>query len=153
VLDCFADARNDADTESQNLMSQSHQLLHPKTWKRAPGYANGIAAEGRLVFLAGQIGWNAELKFESEDFVAQARQALANIAALVAEAGGKPEHVTRLTWYVLDKREYLSRLRELGEAYRGVMGAHFPAMSLVQVGALVEDKAKLEIEATAVVPK
>jgi enamine deaminase RidA (YjgF/YER057c/UK114 family) len=133
-------------------MTHSHQLLHPKSWKQPKGYANGIAAEGRLVFLAGQVGWNADATFESDDFVAQVRQALSNIVALVAEAGGKPEHVTRLTWYVLDKREYLSRLRELGAAYRDVMGQHFPAMTLVQVGALVEDRAKVEIEATAVVP-
>jgi enamine deaminase RidA (YjgF/YER057c/UK114 family) len=130
-----------------------HQLLHPKNWKQPPGYANGIAAEGRLVFLAGQVGWNAEQKFESADFVAQARQALANIVTLVAEAGGGCEHIVRLTWYVLDKREYISRLRELGDAYRSIMGRHFPAMTLVQVEALVEDKAKVEIEATAVVPK
>ena len=130
-----------------------HQFLHPRTWKQPKGFANGIAAEGRLVFLAGQVGWNAEQIFESEDFVEQTRQALANIATLVAEAGGKPEHIVRLTWFVLDKRDYLSRLRELGDAYRRVMGKHFPAMSLVQVGALVEDKAKVEIEATAVVPK
>jgi enamine deaminase RidA (YjgF/YER057c/UK114 family) len=130
-----------------------HQLLHPKNWKRPNGYANGIAAEGRLVFLAGQVGWNAEQKFESADFVAQARQALANIVALVAEAGGGPEHIIRLTWYVLDKREYLSRLRELGDVYRSIMGRHFPAMTLVQVGALVEDDARVEIEATAVVSK
>jgi enamine deaminase RidA (YjgF/YER057c/UK114 family) len=130
-----------------------HQLLHPKNWKRPNGYANGIAAEGRLVFLAGQVGWNAEQKFESADFVAQARQALANIVALVAEAGGSPEHIIRLTWYVLDKREYLSRLRELGDVYRSIMGRHFPAMTLVQVGALVEDDARVEIEATAVVSK
>jgi enamine deaminase RidA (YjgF/YER057c/UK114 family) len=134
-------------------MTQPHQLLHPKNWNRPNGYANGIAAEGRLVFLAGQVGWNAEEIFESDDFVAQVRQALANVAALVAEAGGGPEHVTRLTWYVLDKREYLSRLRELGEVYRSVMGQHFPAMTLVQVSALVEDRAKVEIEATAVLPK
>ncbi len=133
-------------------MTQPHQLLHPRNWKRPPGYANGVVAEGRLVFLAGQVGWNAGQVFESNDFVAQTRQALANIVALVAAAGGKPEHVTRLTWFVLDKREYLSRLRELGEVYRDVMGRHFPAMTLVQVGALVEDKAKVEIEATAVVP-
>jgi enamine deaminase RidA (YjgF/YER057c/UK114 family) len=133
-------------------MTDTHQLLHPKSWKQPKGYANGIAAEGRLVFLAGQVGWNAEETFESDDFVAQVRQALSNIVALVAEAGGAPEHVTRLTWYVLDKREYLSRLRELGAAYRSVMGHHFPAMTLVQVGALVEDRAKVEIEATAVVP-
>ena len=106
-----------------------------------------------MVFLAGQVGWNAEQRFESGDFVAQARQALANIATLVAEAGGRAEHITRLTWFVLDKREYLSRLRELGEAYRGVMSKHFPAMTLVQVGALVEEGAKVEIEGTAVVPK
>jgi enamine deaminase RidA (YjgF/YER057c/UK114 family) len=130
-----------------------HQFLHPKNWKQPKGFANGIVAEGRLVFLAGQVGWNAEQIFESDDFVAQARQALANIAALIAEAGGKPEHVTRLTWFVLDKREYLTRLRDLGDAYRSVMGRHFPTMTLVQVGALVEDRAKVEIEATAVVPK
>jgi len=134
-------------------MTDAHQRLHPRHWKQPKGYANGIAAEGRLVFLAGQVGWNAEEKFESDDFVAQVRQALANVVALVAEAGGQPEHVTRLTWYVLDKGEYLARLRELGDAYRSVMGRHFPAMTLVQVGALVEDRAKVEIEATAVVPK
>jgi enamine deaminase RidA (YjgF/YER057c/UK114 family) len=134
-------------------MTDAHQLLHPRHWKQPKGFVNGIAAEGRLVFLAGQVGWNAEQIFESDDFVVQVRQALANTVALVAEAGGKPEHITRLTWYVLDKRDYLSRLRELGDAYRGVMGRHFPAMTLVQVGALVEDRAKVEIEATAVVPK
>jgi enamine deaminase RidA (YjgF/YER057c/UK114 family) len=134
-------------------MTQPHQPLHPRSWKAPKGFVNGIAAEGRLVFLAGQVGWNPEQIFESEDFVAQTRQALANIVALVAEAGGKPEHIVRLTWFVLDKREYLSRLRELGAAYRTVMGRHFPAMTLVQVGGLVEDKARVEIEATAVVPK
>jgi enamine deaminase RidA (YjgF/YER057c/UK114 family) len=134
-------------------MTEPHQFLHPRTWKQPKGFANGIVAEGRLVFLAGQVGWNSEQVFESDDFVAQTCQALANIVALVAEAGGGPEHVVRLTWFVLDKKDYLSRLRELGDAYRAVMGKHFPAMSLVQVGALVEDKAKVEIEATAVVPK
>jgi enamine deaminase RidA (YjgF/YER057c/UK114 family) len=133
-------------------MNRPHQLLHPRNWKQPKGFANGIAAAGRTVFLAGQVGWNAEQRFDSEDFVAQARQALGNIVTLVAEAGGTPEHITRLTWFVLDKHEYLSGLRELGEAYRTVMGRHFPAMTLVQVGALVEDKARLEIEATAVVP-
>jgi len=131
---------------------QIHTFLHPRDWKPAKGFSNGVAAQGRMVFLAGQVGWNAEQKFESEDFVAQAQQALANIVTLVAEAGGRAEHITRLTWFVLDKRDYLSRLRELGEAYRSVMGKHFPAMTLVQVGALVEDEARLEIEATAVVP-
>jgi enamine deaminase RidA (YjgF/YER057c/UK114 family) len=133
-------------------MTQPHQLLHPRAWKRPTGYANGMAAEGRLVFLSGQVGWNAEQRFESADFVAQTRQALANIVALVAEAGGKPEHIVRLTWFVLDKGEYLARLPELGDAYRSLMGRHFPAMTLVQVGALVEERAKVEIEATAVVP-
>jgi len=135
-------------TQSQT----THQFLHPRNWKPAKGYANGVAAEGRTIFLAGQIGWNTEQKFESRDFVAQTRQALRNIVAIVQEAGGRPEHVTRLTWFVTDKKEYLSRLAELGEAYRGVMGKHFPAMTMVQVVALMEDDAKVEIEALAVVP-
>lgn len=130
-----------------------HAFLHPKHWKPAKGYANGVAAEGRMIFVAGQIGWNAEQKFESGDFIAQTRQALQNIVAVVGEAGGKPEHITRLTWFVTDKKEYLSRLAEVGEAYRSVMGMHFPAMTMVQVAALVEDGAKVEIEASAVVPK
>jgi enamine deaminase RidA (YjgF/YER057c/UK114 family) len=130
-----------------------HQMLHPRHWKRAKGYANGIAAEGRIVFVAGQIGWNADQKFESQDFVAQTRQALENIVAVVREAGGAPEHVTRLTWFITDKNEYLSRLAEVGEAYRSVMGTHFPAMTMVQVVALVEGEAKVEIEASAVIPR
>jgi enamine deaminase RidA (YjgF/YER057c/UK114 family) len=130
----------------------AHKFLYPRGWKPAKGFSNGVVAEGRMVFLAGQVGWNAEQRFESRDFVAQARQALANIVTLLGEAGGRAEHITRLTWFVLDKHDYLSRLRELGEAYRSVMGRHFPAMTLVQVGALVEDEAKVEIEATAVVP-
>jgi enamine deaminase RidA (YjgF/YER057c/UK114 family) len=131
----------------------AHAFLHPREWKPAKGFSNGVVAEGRTIFLAGQVGWNAEQRFESRDFVAQARQALANILTLVAEAGGRAEHITRLTWFVLDKKEYLSHLRELGEVYRGIMGKHFPAMTLIQVGALVEDEARLEIEATAVVPR
>jgi enamine deaminase RidA (YjgF/YER057c/UK114 family) len=134
-------------------MTQVHKFLQPRSWKQPKGFANGIVAEGRMVFLAGQIGWNAEQKFESGDFVAQARQALANVVALVEEAGGRAEHVTRMTWFVVDKQEYLSRLSDLGDAYRSVMGLHFPAMTLVQVVALVEDQARVEIEATAVVPK
>jgi enamine deaminase RidA (YjgF/YER057c/UK114 family) len=130
-----------------------HQVLHPRHWKRAKGYANGVAAEGRVIFVAGQIGWNAEQKFESQDFVAQTRQALQNVIAVVREAGGTPEHITRLTWFITDKKEYLSRLAEVGEAYRSVMGSHFPAMTMVQVVALVEDDAKVEIEASAVMPK
>ena len=131
----------------------THAFLHPRGWKPAKGFSNGVVAEGRMIFLAGQVGWNAEQKFESRDFVAQARQALANVVTLVAEAGGRVEHITRLTWFVLDKKEYLSHLRELGEVYRAIMGKHFPAMTLIQVGALVEDEARLEIEANAVVPR
>src|SRR5262245_27263156 len=129
------------------------QLLHPKHWARAKGFANGIASEGRLVFVAGQVGWNAEQRFESDGFVAQVEQALANIVAVLAEAEARPEHLVRLTWYVTDKREYLSHLGEVGRAYRRVIGRHFPAMTLVQVAALLEDRAKVEIEATAVVPQ
>jgi enamine deaminase RidA (YjgF/YER057c/UK114 family) len=129
-----------------------HELLHPRHWKRPKGYANGIAAEGRTIFVAGQVGWNAEQQFDSADFVAQTRQALENAVAVVREAGGAPEHITRLTWYILDKAEYMSRLGEVGAVYRAVMGRHFPTMSMVQVVALIEDEAKVEIEATAVVP-
>ena len=125
-------------------------MLHPKSWKRSSGYANGVVASGPTVFVSGQVGWNAAQVFESHDFVAQVEQALRNVVEVVAEAGGRPEHIVRLTWYVTDKREYLARLREVGAAYRGVMGAHFPAMTMVEVKALIEDAAKVEIEATAV---
>ena len=146
--------RNDKGEPRHMKEQQSpHVLLHPRTWKAARGYANGVAADGRIIFIAGQIGWNAEQQFESADFVAQTRQALQNIIAVVREAGGNPEHITRLTWYVTDKKEYLSRLVEVGDAYRSVMGKHFPAMTMVQVAALVEDGAKVEIEASAVVPR
>jgi enamine deaminase RidA (YjgF/YER057c/UK114 family) len=127
------------------------QFLHPAHWKPAKGFANGVAAQGRQIFVAGQVGWNAEQQFESDDFVTQVEQALANIVAVLAEADAKPEHLVRLTWYVTDKREYLARLAEVGQAYRRVVGRHFPAMTLVQVAALLEDRAKVEIEATAVV--
>jgi enamine deaminase RidA (YjgF/YER057c/UK114 family) len=128
------------------------QQLHPRHWAPAKGFANGIAARGLQVFIAGQIGWTADQRFESDDFVAQVEQALRNIVEVLAEADAGPEHLVRLTWYVLDKKEYVARLREVGQAYRRVLGKHFPAMTLVQVGALVEDRAKVEIEATAVVP-
>jgi enamine deaminase RidA (YjgF/YER057c/UK114 family) len=128
------------------------QVLHPRHWAKPKGFANGIAAQGRQVFVAGQVGWTAQQVFESDDFVAQLEQALRNIVEVLAEAGAGPEHLARLTWYVTDKREYLSRPREVGEAYRRVIGRHYPAMALVQVVALVEDRAKVEIEATAVVP-
>ena len=128
-----------------------HRELHPANWKPAKGYANGIAAEGRTVWIGGQIGWNGDQVFETDDFVGQVRQALENIAAVLAEAGAEPRHVVRMTWYITDKREYLARLPELGDAYRAVMGTHFPARTMVQVAALIEDRAKVEIEATAVV--
>jgi enamine deaminase RidA (YjgF/YER057c/UK114 family) len=128
------------------------QFLHPKAWAPAKGFANGVAATGRQVFVAGQVGWNAEQRFESDDFVAQVEQTLSNIVAVLAEADARPEHIVRLTWYVTDKREYLTRLKEVGRVYRRVIGRHFPAMTLVQVSALVEERAKVEIEATAVVP-
>lgn len=129
------------------------KTLNPKNWAKPKGYANGIAARGTLVFVAGQIGWNAAKgEFESDDFVAQTRQALANVVAVLKEAGARPEHIARMTWYVTDKQEYTRRLAEIGKVYREVIGKHYPAMALVQVMALVEDRAKVEIEATAVVP-
>jgi len=130
--------------------SEGRGTLHPQGWKPASGYANGIVASGPMVFVGGQIGWNAQQEFESGDFVAQARQALQNVVAVLAEAGGRPEHLVRLTWYVTNKREYAARLKEVGEVYRSVIGRHFPTMTLVEVSALVEDAAKVEIEATAV---
>jgi enamine deaminase RidA (YjgF/YER057c/UK114 family) len=128
-----------------------HQILQPKNWLQAKGYTNGIAATGRQVFIAGQIGWNGEQQFTSDDFVAQVEQVLRNIVTVLAEAGGRPEHLVRLTWYITDKREYLANLQAIGEAYRRVLGRHFPTMTMVQVTALIEDRAKVEIEATAVV--
>ncbi|NTT85228.1 RidA family protein [Tabrizicola fusiformis] len=130
----------------------SFEILHPKNWKPAKGYANGVAARGKMIFTGGLIGWNAEQEFESDDFVEQAAQALRSIVAVLAEGGAGPEHLVRLTWYVTDKREYLAGLKGLGQAYKEIIGRHFPAMALVQVVALVEDRAKVEIEATAVVP-
>jgi enamine deaminase RidA (YjgF/YER057c/UK114 family) len=130
-----------------------HEILHPKHWKPAKGYANGMAAEGRMVFTGGIIGWNAEQDFETDDFVGQVEQALKSIVEVLACAGAGPEHLVRLTWSVTDKREYLDRLKDLGAAYKAVIGRNFPAMALVQVVALVEDRAKVEIEATAVIPK
>ncbi|MFN6924893.1 MAG: RidA family protein [Tabrizicola sp.] len=134
-------------------MSQSpHQFLHPSHWKPAIGYSNGVAASGRMVFTGGIIGWNADQVFETDDFVGQVEQALKSIVEVLACAGAGPEHLVRLTWYVTDKREYLANLKELGRVYKSVIGRHYPAMALVQVVALVEDRAKVEIEATAVIP-
>jgi enamine deaminase RidA (YjgF/YER057c/UK114 family) len=130
----------------------SHEILHPRNWKPAIGYSNGIAATGRMVFTGGLVGWNADCEFESDDFTDQVVQVLENIVAVLAEAGARPEHLVRLTWYVTDKHEYLANLRPLGAAYKRIIGRHYPAMALVQVVALVEDRAKVEIEATAVIP-
>ena len=130
-----------------------HQFLHPKNWKPALGYSVGVAATGRTIYCGGLVGWNADQNFESDDFADQVSQTLRNIVAVLAEAGAGPEHLVRLTWYVTDKREYLDRLKEIGRIYRAIIGKHFPAMALVQVVALVEDRAKVEIEATAVVPE
>lgn len=129
------------------------QVLQPPGWARPRGYSNGIAARGgKLVFIAGQVGWNGDGTWREAAFAGQFRQALHNLLAVLGEAGGKPEHVVRLTWYVLDKQEYLAALSDVGAAYRDLMGRHYPAMTVVQVSGLVEDRARLEIEATAVVP-
>lgn len=128
------------------------KILQPAGWPRPKGYSNGVAARGQMVFVSGMIGWDASGKLVSSGFVAQARQALKNIAAVLAEASAKPEHVVRMTWYVVDKREYLSASQALGAAYREIFGTHYPAMTAVQVAGLMEDRARVEIEVTAVVP-
>ena len=128
------------------------KTLLPHGWKPPKGYANGIAARGTLVFVAGQVGWTADQTFASDDFVGQARQALQNVIAVLREAGARAEHIVRMTWYVTDKQEYLRSLAPLGAAYRDVIGAHYPAMTLIEVRGLAEDRAKVEIEATAVIP-
>ena len=128
------------------------KTLHPAGWPRPRGYSNGIVAEGRLVFVAGQVGWTAEEKFAAEDFPGQFRQALENVLAVLAEAGAGPEHIVRMTWFLTDKGEYLDSLREVGAIYRELMGRRFPAMSVIEVSALIEDEAKIEIETTAVMP-
>jgi enamine deaminase RidA (YjgF/YER057c/UK114 family) len=128
------------------------QILQPPSWAKPKGFANGIAASGTLVFVAGQVGWTGEGKWEAKDFAGQFRQALKNCIDVVAQAGGTPQHIVRLTWYITNKQEYLSSLKEVGVAYRALMGRHFPVMAVVEVSGLMEDQAKLEIEATAVVP-
>ena len=126
--------------------------INPPGWAPAKGYANGIAARGTQVFVGGQIGWNAQQQFETDDFIEQVHQTLRNIADVLKEAGAGPEHMVRMTWYVIDRVEYNARLRELGGVYRDVMGKNFPAMTCVQVAALMEARAKVEIEVTAVIP-
>jgi enamine deaminase RidA (YjgF/YER057c/UK114 family) len=128
------------------------RILQPPGWLRPRGYSNGIEARGRVVSIAGQIGWNAAGQFESRDFAAQTRQALSNVLAVLAEAGGRPEHIVRLNWYFVDKAEYLAAAQSIGAAYRELMGRHYPAMTAVQVVALVEDAARVELEATAIIP-
>ncbi len=128
------------------------KLLQPPGWLPPRGYANGVATSGTLVFVAGQIGWNAAQKFDSDDFVEQVRQALLNVRAVLAEADAGPEHIVRMTWYLTDRREYLARGREVGTVFREVIGVYHAAMSAVEVSALIEDRAKVEIEVTAVVP-
>lgn len=129
------------------------KLLQPAEWSQPKGYANGIATRGTLIFVGGQIGWNGQQQFETDDFIAQTRQALLNVLAVLSEADAGPQHVVRMTWYITDRDEYLSRLRELGAAYRDVMGRNFPTMSCVEVSRLVEARALVEIEVTAVLPE
>lgn len=129
------------------------EYLQPEGWPRPRGYANGIAASGRMVFVSGMVGWDADGVFHTDDFAGQVRQALANIVAVLAAGGARPEHIVRMTWYVLDKKEYVAAYPDIGVAYRELIGLHFPAMSAVQVAGLVEDRARVEIEVTAVVPE
>ena len=129
-----------------------YEILQPEGWAKPIGYSNGIAARGRLVFIGGQVGWNGQQQWETDDFADQVRQTLENIVAILAEAGAGPQHITTMTWYFTSKAEYLANLKGLGQAYRDVIGKHFPAMAAVEVTALVEDRAKVEIQAMAVVP-
>ncbi len=139
-------------SQQEVLPESGIQILQPAGWAAPKGYSNGIAARGRTVVIGGQIGWDAQCRFHTSDFAAQAKQALQNIVAVLAEAGGRPEHIIRMTWYVVDKREYLASYPDLGRAYREVIGRNFPAMTAVQVAGLIEDAARVEIEATAVIP-
>jgi len=128
------------------------EILHPPHWPRPKGYSNGVSARGRSIFVSGMVGWDAQGKFAGADFAAQTRQALQNIVEVLAEADAKPEHIVRMTWYVVDKKEYAAAGKEIGAAYREIIGRHYPAMSVVQVVALVEDQARVEIEVTAITP-
>jgi enamine deaminase RidA (YjgF/YER057c/UK114 family) len=130
----------------------THKVLQPAEWARAKGYSNGITARGTQVFIAGQIGWDAQQKFTDERLAPQVRMALKNVVRVLEEAGGRPEHIVRLTWYLTSRQDYLDQLAQIGAVYRDVMGRHFPAMSVVEVSALMEKQAKVEIEATAVLP-
>lgn len=138
---------------STNVPSSNLEFLQPPGWVQPKGYANGIVASGRQIYVGGTIGWNAQQEFTTDDISEQTRQTLENVVAILAEANAGPEHVVRMTWYVINKQEYLDAAKQIGAAYRSVMGYHFPAMALVQVVALVEDRAKVEIETTAVIPE
>jgi enamine deaminase RidA (YjgF/YER057c/UK114 family) len=133
-------------------MKSTFEIVQPKGWTPPKGYANGIVAQGRQVCIAGQVGWNALAQFESDDFVAQVEQALKNVVDVLAAAGGEPRHLVRLNWYLTDKAEYTARQREIGEIYRRIVGRHFPAMTLLVVAGLLEPRARVEIEGTAVIP-
>ena len=129
-----------------------HEILQPEGWAQPLGYANGLSAEGRHIYVGGQIGWNAAYAFESDDLVEQIRQTLANVVAVIKVGGAEPHHLVSLTWYFVDKREYLARAKEIGAAYREIIGRHYPTMAALQVAALMEDRAKVEIQAVAVIP-
>ena len=130
-----------------------HEILQPEGWAKPVGYSNGVAASGRTIFIGGQIGWNGNCQFETDDFVAQVRQTLENVVAVLKSGGGEPQHITSMTWYFTDRKEYTENLRGIGQAYRDIIGRHFPAMAAMQVVALVEERAKIEIQATAVIPE
>ncbi|CAN7146527.1 RidA family protein [Rhizobium sp. LjRoot30] len=130
-----------------------HTILQPEGWAKPIGYSNGVAAQGKVIYVGGQIGWNEQCQFETDDFVEQVRQTLKNVVAVLAAGGAGPEHITTMTWYFTDKAEYLGNLKNLGQVYRETIGRNFPAMAAMQVVALVEDRAKIEIQATAVVPE
>jgi enamine deaminase RidA (YjgF/YER057c/UK114 family) len=129
------------------------KFLQPTDWVQPKGYANGVSATGRQIFVSGMVGWDAQCQFQSDDFVAQVRQTLQNVVAVLQEGGAKPEHIVRMTWYILNKAEYINSYSEIGKVYREIIGRHFPSMTAVQVVALIEDRAKVEIEVTAVVPE
>jgi enamine deaminase RidA (YjgF/YER057c/UK114 family) len=129
-----------------------HTILQPEGWAKPVGYANGIAARGKLVFVGGQVGWNSQCTFETDDLVGQVRQALRNVLAVLAEAGAGPQHIASMTWYFTDKADYLMNLKPIGAVYRELLGRHYPAMAAVEVAALIEDRAKVEIQAMAVIP-
>jgi enamine deaminase RidA (YjgF/YER057c/UK114 family) len=135
------------------MKGNTMEILQPPGWARPRGYANGVAAKGRMVFVSGMVGWDAQRHFQTSDFAGQVRQTLQNIVEVLKEADARPEHIVRMTWYVIDKHEYVNAYKEVGEAYREIIGPHFPAMTAVQVAGLVEDRARVEIEVTAVVPE